>query len=108
MPHWEWKGHPYDRPYSLGQAADDGLLIVVRCVSCRKTVHFLPADLLTFFDRRRPAHQPPFECARCKTVEFIRVSLRLPEPGDYGSLLVRRPAEAVLVQKWRTVKLGDA
>ena len=107
MPHWERKRHPYNRPYSLGQAADDGLLLVVRCVNCRRTLHFLAADLLQFYERDRPAEQPPFSCSRCKTDQFVRVSPRLPDPGDYGSLLIRRPAEVVQIQKWKTVRLGD-
>lgn len=107
MPHWEGKRHPYRKPYSLGQAADDGLLLVVRCNGCRRTLHFLPSDLADLLGRDRPADEPPFACTRCETRAMMRVSLRLPEAGDYGHLLVRRPAEIVEIQKWRTVRLGD-
>jgi len=33
----------------------------------------------------------PFPRGKCKTDEWMNVYLRLPEPGDYGHLTVRRP-----------------
>lgn len=107
MAHWEGKRHPYRKPYSLGQAADDGQLLVVRCNGCRRTLHYLASDLVEFFGREQPAHKPPFSCTRCGNDHLMHVSLRSPEAGDYGHLLVRRPAEIVEIQKWRTVRLGD-
>lgn len=109
MAHWDdrRKRHPHNRPYSVGQAADDGLLLVVRCNGCHRTLHFIAADLVPFVGRNWPADDPPFDCARCGNSNLMRVTLRSPEGGDYGHLWVRRPAEIVEIQKWRTVKLGD-
>lgn len=106
MAHWESR-HPNKKPWSLGNAAELGQLLVVRCNLCRRTVYFLASDLLEFFDDMRPAHRPPFACSKCRTMEFMHVKVRSPEPGDWGNLPVRRPAEVVRIQKWRTVKLGD-
>ena len=108
MAHWEHrKPHPYRKPYSLGQAADDGMLLVVRCNGCRRTLHFLASDLIELLGREPPAEDPPFACARCGNDHLMQVRLRSPEAGDYGHLWVRRPGEIVHVQKWRSVRLGD-
>jgi len=106
MAHWESK-HSAKKPWSLGNAAELGQLLAVRCNLCRRTVHFLASDLLEFFDDETPALRVAFPCSRCATQQFMRVNLRLPDPGDWGNLLVRRPAEVVRIQKWRTVRLGD-
>lgn len=107
MPESYDKPHPYRKPYSLGNAARDGMLLVVKCNCCRRTTHYLATDLIELLGQDRAALDAPFECSRCGTREYMRVSLRSPEGGDYGHLLVRRPAGVVLIQKWRTVKLGD-
>ena len=93
--------------YRLGQAARDGMLVVVRCAHCRRQTRFLASDLVTLLDPRRDALDPPFPCSKCMKPEYLSVRLHLPAPGDYGHLVVRRPAGVVRVQKWRSVRLGD-
>lgn len=52
-------------------------------------------------------HAPPFPCSKCGRTDYIKVSLKIPETGDYGHLIVRRPAGVKRVQKWQNVMLGD-
>jgi hypothetical protein len=53
------------------------------------------------------ADLPPFPCSRCGTAEYVRVKFHHPSAGDYGHLVVRRPAGIRRTQTWRSVKLGD-
>lgn len=108
MPQGYDKPHPYRKPYSLANAARDEMLVAVRCHCCHKAVTYVAADLVELaVDPDQDALKPLFGCSTCKTGQFIRVTLRSAAPGDYGHLPVRRPAEIVRVQKWRTVRLGD-
>lgn len=93
--------------YRLEHAAADGMLVVVRCSLCRRLTRFLAADLVTLLNPRRDALDPPYPCSHCMKPEYLSVRLHLPAPGDYGHLTIRRPAEIVRVQKWKSVKLGD-
>jgi hypothetical protein len=94
-----------DRPYSLGQAADDGRVIIVKCTVCRKVVHFLASDLLEVLgDPNRPALDPPFKCSRCNQADYMRMDIRSLTPGDIGLLTVRRLGKPFIVRKWRNVK----
>jgi hypothetical protein len=49
----------------------------------------------------------PFPCSRCGKDEYVKVTLRPPEAGDWGNLRVRRPGPVRATQTWRWVKLGD-
>lgn len=80
---------------------------MVRCNLCRRTTHFLATDLVRLLNPDRDALRPPYSCSKCRKVESIQVTLRWPEPGDYGSLQVRRPGAVRVTQTWKTVKLGD-
>lgn len=31
------------------------------------------------------AQEPPFTCSKCGRTDYLRVTLRLPEAGDWGS-----------------------
>ena len=98
-------GRSRDAPYSLGQAADSGKVIICKCTACRKLVHFLASDLLEVLgDPSRPAHLAPFKCSACKTADYIRVDMRSIVPGDIGLLVVRRPGKPFVRRKWRDVK----
>lgn len=93
--------------HRLRDAAEIGQLIVVRCSLCRRSATYLAADLVTMMDPFRDAQEPPFTCSKCGRRDYLRVTLRLPEAGDWGSLPVRRPGPVRVTQTWRTVKLGD-
>lgn len=107
------ESYRHERPYpgqgyTLKAAANDGLLLVVRCMRCRgPAVRFLAIDLVKFRDPYRYADEPPFACSKCGTAEFVRVKFHQPSLGDYGHLDVRRPGPVRHIQTWRTVKLGD-
>lgn len=95
------------KTHLLKHAAEWGQLIIVRCNGCRRSATYLAADLVELLDPERPALWPPFPCPRCKTDEYIRVTLNSPYGEDYGRMLIRRPGPVRVTQTWRTVKLGD-
>lgn len=106
--HFKPHPHPYRPHYRLKDAAADGMVLHVRCMLCRRSGYYLAADLVKLFDPDLPIlWRAPFPCSRCGTAEHIRVVTRLPAAGDYGHLPVRRPAQVLHIQTWRTVKLGD-
>lgn len=98
--------HPAKRFYSLGEAARAGMLIVVRCNLCRRTVHYLAADLVEVgAPPKRPARSWAGACRQCGKSDYLRVDLRAPHPGDVGQLIVRRPGPARVVREWRDLPL---
>jgi hypothetical protein len=106
------ESNPPARPYPgkhhrLKDGAAIGQLVTVRCSLCRRAATYLAADLATLLDPVRDASEPPFTCSKCGRTDYLRVTLRLPEAGDWGSLPVRRPGPVKVTQTWRTVKLVD-
>lgn len=97
--------HPYVKPYTLGDAAKDGLLIIVRCNLCHKLVHYLAADLAALLGQERRASAVPFPCTKCRTAEFMDVRIKSPDLGDYGHLTIRRPAGVKKTQLWKSERL---
>lgn len=93
--------------YLLREAARDGVVLQLTCRGCWKRANYLAADLTGLVGGSVPAADPPFECSTCGTDRHIKVRFHYPDPGDYGSLEVRRPDEIKTVQTWKTVKLGD-
>lgn len=93
--------------WTLAQAAGAGQLVELRCRLCRRLTRFLASDLAALLDPRRDALAPPFPCSRCGCEDHVTVRLRVPAPGDWGHLVVRRPAGVVRVQKWKSVRLGE-
>jgi hypothetical protein len=79
---------------------------VVRYNNCFRTVYYLASDLVRILSPNRDAHQPPFPCSKCRGDASMQVKLRLPAPGDYGHLSVRRLGPVRHIQTWRTVMLG--
>jgi hypothetical protein len=75
MPEGYVSARPYPgTTYRLMDAAAAGQLIIVRCVSCRRTVRYLAADLLALLrEPWRDAYAPPFPCSKCRTTEYIKV-----------------------------------
>ncbi len=97
--------HPYPGTYrTLGDAARDNFLIVMRCNGCHRMIHFIASDLAKIVGHDHYAHIPPFECARCRTTEFIDMTLKHPSAEDIGKIVVRRPRTRV---HWRNALLGD-
>lgn len=93
--------------FKMRDAAKDGRLIICKCALCRRVVRFLAADLEETKDPGWDPHVPPFPCSKCKTTDYIFVEIKIPVPGDYGSLMVRRPGPVRKTQTWRNVLLGD-
>ncbi len=102
-PHRAYPG----KTHRLRDAAAIGQMVIVRCGLCRRQVRYLAADLAELLGSDRDALQPPFPCSRCDTGSYMSVKLHLPAPGDYGHLIVRRPAGVKRIQKWKSVRLGD-
>ena len=95
------------RRYTLRDAAKDGRLVICKCPSCRRTLHYLASDIAELLGGDWDAAQPPFPCSRCGSDRNMFVAMRLPLPGDYGHLQVRRPGPIRKTQTWRNVLLGD-
>src|SRR4051812_30496756 len=75
------------RPYPgkfhrLRDAAALEQLITVRCGLCRRAATYLASDLVSLLDPSRDATAPPFVCSKCGKDEYLRVTLKLPDPGD--------------------------
>jgi hypothetical protein len=98
---------PLHKTYTLEKAAKDGMIVVVRCTLCRRIVRFLATDLLEMINPLRDAYLPPYPCSICGKGEYLHVTVHMPSAGDYGHLVVRRPAGVRRVQMWKSVKLGD-
>ena len=96
-----------DTPYTLADAAAQNKLITCRCARCKRLVRYLAADLVTVKGPTWDALAPPYPCSKCGTRDWVKVNLHSPDPGDYGSLIVRRPSHVVMTQMWKSVKLGD-
>ena len=105
---------PADKPsrypgtiHTLGEAARQNQLIVLKCNLCRRSATYLASDLAKVLAPENDALLPPFACSRCGTTQYMRVSVRPPEAGDWGNLVVRRPGPIIRTQTWRSVRLGD-
>lgn len=99
--------YPGKKIHTLADAAVAGQIIVLHCHLCRRTRRYLASDLAATLDPTRDAYTRPFNCARCGTSDYVRVKLRIPKPGDYGSLIIRRPGAIKQIRTWRNVRLGD-
>lgn len=109
MPQSHQKARPYPgrRQYTLEDASRDGKLLQYKCRRCRRSAYYLAQDLAEVYSNHHPVDEPPFPCTNCETVENIKVSARIPDTGDYGHLIIRRPGEVKRTQTWQCVKLGD-
>jgi hypothetical protein len=70
-------------------------------------VNFLAADLAAPLGETLDARGAHFPCRTCRTREYLTIKLRVPDPGDYGALLIRRPAGVRTTRLWKGVPLGD-
>jgi len=95
--------------YTLREAAAEGLLVSVRCTTCRRApVLFLAGDLIQVLDPERDCfHPPPFPCSKCGSAVTIEVTLRTQQDAAVGRLVVRRLAGIRHVPVWRNELLGD-
>ena len=97
--------HP-SRPHrTLQDAANDGMVLDIRCNRCHRQVTYLALDLLKVCGPSHPLHVPPFGCGKCGSAEFVRLRTRIPSPEEYGRLAIRRPVKQVW--KWRVGVLGE-
>lgn len=68
--------HPHPAKYrQYRDAARDNLLIVMKCGGCNRTVYFLASDLEGIVGGEHYAHVPPFECSRCRTTEYVMMTI---------------------------------
>lgn len=108
MPEGYRKHRPFPgQGYSLKDAAADGVLLIVRCTLCNRMRRYLASDLVEMLDPGGWADHPPFPYAKCGRWDAMSVKFHHPSPGDYGHLVVRRPAGVKRTQMWKDVKLGD-
>lgn len=97
----------YYKSYRLMDAARDGKLYIIKCKLCKKTMNFMARDLATIKDATIGALDLRFKCSKCDSGSYIEVDMRSPNPGDYGSLIIQRPAGQEVKQLWKQVLLGD-
>jgi len=105
-PYWK-QSLDFRKRYRLQDAAANGELVTALCMLCFRSRTYLASDLVAIIDPDGDAQAPPFACGHCGTGEHMKVTLRMPEPGDYGAVEVRRPAGVRRTQLWKTVLLGD-
>lgn len=99
--------HPLKKAYTLEDAANDGMIMTVRCNMCYQTTRFLAEDLAKILEPKSSANRAPFPCSKCGTQQYVVVTISSPRIGDYGHLPIKRPSSIRVTQLWRTVKLGD-
>ena len=99
----------YANRYRLAEAAQENLIVSLRCTNCRRpAVLFLATDLVKVIDPDRDCFiPPPFPCSRCKRADRIEVKLCTQEDAAVGKLVVRRLAGIKRVPVWRNEFLGD-
>lgn len=93
--------------YLLREAAKDGVVLQVTCQCCWKRANYLATDLARLLGGDRPVVWPPFDCSGCRNDRYVKVKVHHPEPGDYGSMRIRRPGPVKMIQTWQVVNLGD-
>ncbi|TYC65629.1 hypothetical protein FMN63_24920 [Stappia sp. BW2] len=93
--------------YLLREAAKDGVVLQVTCQCCWKRANYLATDLARLLGGDRPVVWPPFDCSGCGNDRYVKVKVHHPEPGDYGSMRIRRPGPVKMIQTWQVVSLGD-
>ncbi len=99
--------HPSANPFQnrrMIHAAQDGMIITMRCNGCRRSVHFWASDLVKVVGNDHQLHIAPWPCARCKSTESISVSWRVPSPDFLNGLTIRRPVRQVVKWLWRNEK----
>lgn len=106
-------GLPPIRPYpgapfrSIKDAADDGMLLLIRCNLCPRALYFMASDLMTVVDPKHPLHLPPFPCSRCGKIDYVEMRQYRPADCDFGRLPIRKLQKVVQVQVWKNVVLGE-
>lgn len=99
--------HPAKREGLLSDFEGTDVLIRLNCSLCRKSLYFLPADLVKILGPDHPIHKPPFDCSGCGGKQYMKVKTHSPSKGDYGHLPIRRLGPIKTVYTWKTVTLGD-
>ena len=91
---------------TVGDCARDGMVLVVRCGGCRRTVTYWAEDLVQVLGPRHQAHVPPWNCGRCRSREFMAMRWSLPGAEEMAQgLTVRRPVRKIVKWIWRDEKL---
>lgn len=90
------------RNRTLSHCAAEGMLVVMRCNHCRRTVQYWASDLIIVLGAAHQAHVPPWSCSKCRTKEYVVMRWRVPSAQEIGSgLTVRRPIQKVEKWIWR-------
>ena len=100
-------GHPSANKFRnllMHQAAERGQMISLRCGLCNRVANYWASDLIAVVGPNHEAHVSPFDCAQCKTREYIDVTCAVPSPSKLNSLTVRRPVKQVTKWIWRDEK----
>lgn len=91
---------------SLRHCAEEGLLITMVCHRCRRKVRYLAIDLCKVLSPFHQAHEPPWPCGRCGTMEYMQVRWELPPASDRAAgLTVRRPVRQIAKWIWRDERI---
>lgn len=103
--HLPVRSHPARPARTLQDAANDGMVLELRCRLCRQRATFMALDLLRVCGPHHPVHVAPFSCGRCGTIDYVTVKTRVPSLEEYGRLPIRRPVRQVW--KWEDGLLGE-
>lgn len=96
---------PPRNPRTWVDAAVDRQVVLIRFSLCGWRAYYLPEDLAKVCGERAPAHVPPCGCSKCRTIEYMSVTLTIPPAEEAMRLRARRPVRQVTRWVWQTVPL---
>lgn len=88
-----------NRPF-LWKAANDRMLVVCRCLNCRKSVTYQAVDLLQVHHQNTLIGELWGRCPRCGSTSNWSERQRFPNSDDVGHLVIRRPSGFRKIQLW--------
>lgn len=88
---------------SIRGCARDGMMLVMHCNRCRRTVHCWAADLLKVVDDPfHEAHVLIWACGRFKTIGYMVMRWKLPTAWELeDGITVRRPVKKITRWLWK-------
>ncbi|WP_425655740.1 hypothetical protein [Roseobacter sp. EG26] len=101
------RAHPGKPFRTLGDAAHDNQLVLMRCNMCRRGATFLASDLVQVVDPKHPVHLPPLPCSQCNSIEYVDIRVKASGYKDHGALVVRRLVGSKKVWLWENKVLGE-
>ena len=82
------------------------MLVRFSCTWCKRSMHYLAADLAPLFHQDAVIGQLWGYCPRCGKSDYWREEERYANSSDVGHTVIRRPAGIRKVQLWRNEYYG--